>query len=428
MKNRLTKNWGLKLGSFLFAAALWIIVTNINDPVVPLKVSDVPVTIRNANLITDKGQIYEVLDGTDVIDVVTVSAPRSIIDSLDKSNVVAVADMNDLTSLNTITIKLSTNKYNDKLESIKGSIDSVKLNIEDKQTKSLPIRTSTTGEVREGYMVGDITTDQNLVKISGPESVVSQISKAQVEVGISGFTSNISTDTDIRLFDENDKEIKSASIEKSISKVRVNVEILEVKSVPIRFSATGIPAEGYCLTGVIEGTRNYVNIAGRSKIVDAVNEIEIPEDVIDVTGAKEDVITLVDLNDYLPNGVVLADDNFSGKVNVTVFVEQETERKVSINVENISITGIPEGYEASITEPEEVCDITLVGLASELDAIAVEQISVSVDAAAWLEQEQIEEPFGGNYWIPVTVKIGEETITLRREVQVHVHITETEES
>ena len=110
MKNKLTKNWGLKLGSFLFAVALWIIVTNINDPVIPYKVSDVPVTIRNANLITDKGQIYEVLDGTDVIDVVTITAPRSIIDSLDKSNVVAVADMNDLTSLNTISIKLSTNK------------------------------------------------------------------------------------------------------------------------------------------------------------------------------------------------------------------------------------------------------------------------------------------------------------------------------
>ena len=96
MKNRLTKNWGLKLGSFIFAAALWIIVTNINDPVTSLKVSDVPVTIKNAELITDNGQIYEVLDGTDVIDLVTITAARSIIDSLDESNVVAVADILDL--------------------------------------------------------------------------------------------------------------------------------------------------------------------------------------------------------------------------------------------------------------------------------------------------------------------------------------------
>lgn len=426
MKNRLTKNWGLKLGSFLFAVALWIIVTNINDPVVPYKVSDVPVTIRNANLITDKGQIYEVLDGTDVIDVVTITAPRSIIDSLDKSNVVAVADMNDLTSLNTISIKLSTNKYNDKLESIKGSIDSVKLNIEDKQTKSLPLKTNTVGEVREGYVIGDVITDQNLVRISGPKSVISQISKALVEVDISGFTSNIGTDADIHLFDENDNEVKSGSIEKSISKVRVNVEILEVKTVPVRYSATGTPADGYRMTGEIESTRNYVNIAGKSKTVENVDAIEIPETAIDVTGAKENVTAMVDLKDYLPSGVSLADEDFSGKVNVTVFVEQETERTVSIDVQNISIAGVPEGYEATITEPEETCDITLVGLASELNDIVVEEMTAAVDITAWFEEEEIEEPARGNYWIPITVSIGEEPVSLQKEVQVHVHITEAE--
>lgn len=426
MKNRLTKNWGLKLGSFLFAVALWIIVTNINDPVVPYKVSDVPVTIRNANLITDKGQIYEVLDGTDVIDVVTITAPRSIIDSLDKSNVVAVADMNDLTSLNTISIKLSTNKYNDKLESIKGSIDSVKLNIEDKQTKSLPLKTNTVGEVREGYVIGDVITDQNLVRISGPKSVISQISKALVEVDISGFTSNIGTDADIHLFDENDNEVKSGSIEKSISKVRVNVEILEVKTVPVRYSATGTPADGYRMTGEIESTRNYVNIAGKSKTVENIDAIEIPETAIDVTGAKENVTAMIDLKDYLPSGVSLADEDFSGKVNVTVFVEQETERTVSIDVQNISITGVPEGYEATITEPEETCDITLVGLASELNDIVVEEMTAAVDITAWFEEEEIEEPARGNYWIPITVSIGEEPVSLQKEVQVHVHITEAE--
>ena len=424
MKNKLIKNWGLKLGSFLFAVALWIIVTNINDPVIPYKVSDVPVTIRNANLITDKGQIYEVLDGTDVIDVVTITAPRSIIDSLDKSNVVAVADMNDLTSLNTISIKLSTNKYNEKLESIKGSIDSVKLNIEDKQTKSLPLKTNTTGEVREGYVVGDVTTDQNLVRISGPKSVISQISKAVVEVDVSGFTSNIGTDADIHLFDENDKEIKSSSIEKSISKVRVNVDILEIKSVPIQYSVAGVPADGYRMTGEIEGSRNYVNIAGKSKIVENVDVIEIPESAIDVTGASENVTAVVDLKNYLPSGVILADENFSGKVNVTVFIEQEIEKTVEIDVQSIGITGVPEGYEATITDPEETCDITLVGLASELNDIVVEEITATVDVAAWFEEEEVEEPARGNYWIPVTVQIGEEPITLQKEVQVHVHITE----
>lgn len=426
MKNKFVKNWGLKIGSFLFAVVLWIIVTNINDPVISYKATDIPVTIKNGNLITDNGQIYEVLDGTDVIDVVTIFAPRSIIDSLDDSNVVAVADMNDLTSVNTISIKLSTNKHNDKLESIKGSIDSVKLNIENKVTKSLSLKANTTGEVGEGYMLGDVTTEQNLVRISGPESLISQVSRASVEVGVSGFTSNISTDADIRLLDEDGKEIRAASIDKSISKVRVNVEILQVKTVPVKYAVTGIQAEGYRLTGQIESTRDYVNIAGRAKVIQNINEIEIPENVIDVTGAKENVTTLVNLKDYLPDGVILADEDFSGNINVTVFVEQEVERKVTIPVEDIIITGIPEGYEATITEPEDTCDITLVGLASELDAIAMEEIEATADVASWFESEEMEEPDRGNYWIPITITVADETVSLGDEVLVRVHITEAE--
>ncbi len=188
MKHKITKNWGLKLVSFVFAVMLWFIITNINDPISPLEVSGIPVTIKNAELITDKGQIYEVLDGTDKIDKVVIRAPRSIIDTLSSSNVIAEAD---LTSLNTISIKLSTNKYNDKVESITGSIDSVKLNIENKQTRSFPIRPSVTGEIKEGYMIGNISTEQNLIRVSGPESVVSQIAKAQAEVEVSGFTSTM---------------------------------------------------------------------------------------------------------------------------------------------------------------------------------------------------------------------------------------------
>ena len=233
MKNRITRNWGLKLVSFLFAVVLWVIVTNINDPSTPWRVSDVPVTIRNMELITERGQICEVLDGTDRIDSVVIYAPRSIIDSLSDSNVVAIADVKDLTSLDTIPIKLSTNKYNDKLDSIKGSIDTVRLNIENKQIRSFPLKASVTGEVGDGFMVGDVSTEQNLLRVSGPESVVSRITKAQAEVDVSGFTGNIGTDTDIRLYDANGIEVSSPNLERSMTKVRVNVEILEKKTVPV---------------------------------------------------------------------------------------------------------------------------------------------------------------------------------------------------
>ena len=424
MKNKITKNWGLKLVSFLFAVMVWIIVTNINDPVVSLRVSDVPVTIRNGDLITERGQVYDVLDNTDVIDTVTIYAPRSIIDTLDKSNVVAVADMADLTSLDTIAIKLSTNKYNDKLESIRGNIDSVRLNIEDKLTRSFPIRASVTGEVREGYMLGDVSTEQNLIRVSGPESVIAQIAKVQAEVNISGFTSNINTDTDIRLYDEEENEIQTASLERSITKVRVNVEILEKKTVPIHFTAVGTPADGYRLTGEFEITRSNVVIAGRSQTVQNVEAIEIPEGVIDVTGATENVTTAVDLNEYLPEGTVLAEDDFAGRINITTYIGQEVRRTFTAAVDDIRITGVPAGYNALITDPDTYCIIALLGLSSELQEINVNTLEVTVDIAAWLETEAIEEPESGFYRIPLSVNIPENSAVVWEPIEVQVHITE----
>lgn len=426
MKNKLTKNWGLKLVSILFAVLLWIVVTNINDPVVSVRFSDIPVNIENDDLITDKGQVYEVLDNTDVIDTVTIYAPRSIIDSLDKSNVVAVADMNDLTSLDTIGIKLTTNKYSDKLESIRGNIDNVKLSIEERQSKALLVRASVVGEVREGYMVGSVSTEQNLVRISGPESVVSRVAKAQAEVDVTGFASSIDTDTDIRLYDEEGNEVSSGILERSINKVRINVAILEKKTVPITYTVSGTPAEGYRLTEETRSTRSSVTIAGRSSQLQRIDAVEIPEGVIDVSGATEDVTQTVDLNDYLPENIILAEDDFTGIINITACVGQELRRTLNTPVDEIRVTGVPEGFEAEITEPEDRCTITLIGLEEELQALDLNTLEVSVDVAAWLEQSDEEELTAGYHRVPVTVSLPEDSPVVWEETTVQLHVTETE--
>ena len=426
MKHKITKNWGLKLVSFLFAAVLWLIVTNINDPSSPYKESNIPVVLKNTDLITNNGLIYEVLDGTVMIDSVVLWAPRSVVDNLNRSDIVAEADVRDLTSLNTISIKLSTNKYNDKLDSIKGSIENVKLNIENKETRSFPIKANLTGEVGEGYMVGNVSTEQNLIRVSGPESLISQIARAQAEVDISGFTSNIGTDSDIRLYNEAGVEIKAESIEKSITKVRVNIEILEKKTVPISFKFSGIPAEDYRTTGEITSSRNSVELAGKSETLRGISAIEIPEGVIDVSGAVETVETVIDLRDYLPAGVVLAEEGFDGNISVSVQIEQQRRQTVSGMMENIQFVGVPEGYEAVINEPEERYRVTLIGLASELAEIDVNTLEVYVDVAAWIEAQENPEPESGYFRMPLAVRLPERSQVILEDADVNVHLREAE--
>ena len=133
MKNRLTRNIGLKLASVFLAVVLWLVVNAINNPTVPQGYYNIPVKLLNTDLITKSGQVYEVMDGTDVISRVTVRAPRSVINQLKEENIIATADVNDISSLDTIAIKLSTDRFGRDINSITGSIDTVKLKIENEK-------------------------------------------------------------------------------------------------------------------------------------------------------------------------------------------------------------------------------------------------------------------------------------------------------
>ena len=243
-------------------------------------------------------------------------------------------------------------------------------------------------------------------------------------MNVSGFTSNINTDADIRLYDENGKEIKTTVLERSITKVRVNIEILEEKTVPISYTVSGEPADGYRITGEYESTRNSVVIAGRSSAVQKIEAIEIPDGVVDVTGETENVTTLIDIKEYLPDGIILAEEDFNGYINVTVHIGQEMRRTFSTAVDSIRITGVPAGFTALITDPDRYCSITLLGLDSELGGVNVNTLEVSVDVAAWLEDEAIEELESGYYRIPISVSIPEDSSVVWETLEVQVHITE----
>ncbi len=425
MKNKLTGNLVLKIGSVLFAAILWLLVTNINDPATSSKFSNIPVVIQNADAITSQGKVYEILDETDVIDSVTVVAPRSIIDTISKENVVAVADMNDLTSLNTISIKLSTNKYNDRLDSITGNIDSVKLNIEDKQSISLALRATTSGSVGDGYMIGDVTTEQNLVRVSGAESIVSRINKAEVSVAVTGFTSDIGTVEEIKLYDADGAEIPKTNLTLNISTVRVNVEILATKDVPLNFSVIGTPADGYRATGVVSSTPASVVLAGKANMLKNISSLDIPDTSLDITGLTENLVTTIAVGEYLPGNVELGDKKFDGNVVVTVYIEPVIARNFTVSKDDISILNMPEGYEGEVSTFENEFPIQVIGLSADVNSINGDEIKGTVDIADLRESGIIEEVEEGYWDVPLSFNLPE-NVGLRENVTVRLNIREKE--
>ncbi len=423
MKKKLTDNLGLKIGSVLFAALLWLLVTNINNPATTRRVNNVRVSIINAEVLTSQGKMYEVLDGSDVLDYVAITGPKTVMNNISGGDLVAIADMNKLTADNTIPIELSTVQYNESLDSIRASSGVVKLKVEDRKSISIPLKAETSGTLQEGYIVGDVTTDQNLVRVSGPESIISMIETAEVSVGITGFTGDIGTNAEIKLYDANGEEVSKDKLTMNINTVGVNVEILGTKSIPLRFAYSGTPANGYRATGIVSSSPESVLLAGKGSVLRNLSVIEIPDTEVDITGATGDVTAMVDIRPYLSGSVEMADAGFDGNVSVTVKVEQEVTRSITISESNIVIENLPEQYEGVISTYEEEFPIQVRGLAEEVNALDASQIRGVVDIDRLLEMGVIEELGEGYYDVNLSFNLPD-TVSLRENITVRLNIRE----
>lgn len=95
-------------------------------------------------------------------------------DYVSRDDLKAVADLSELTFMNTVGIRVSSARNNSELE-FRTNIDNVKLAIEKMDRDQKVINVSTSGEPASGYVVGGITPSQNVVRYSGPESLINQM-------------------------------------------------------------------------------------------------------------------------------------------------------------------------------------------------------------------------------------------------------------
>ena len=322
---RIFHNWGLKLISLVFATCLWFFVTNYQDPETVLTVNNVPVKLLHTDSVTQEGKVCTVLNDSDTIPVVTVTAPRSVVDSLGAENIVATADVEDIAADNTVPIVLTTNKCRDRITSIVGYTKRAAVSIEDLEQASFTIEAALIGNVAEGYEIGSISLEQNQVRVKGPASEVKRVNRAGVTVDVSGVESSISTNAEIHLYDEDGVDLDiDKNLELNIDKVMVNVEVLPKKEVPIKIAVSGTPAEGYRLTGETTVEPGRVTVTGKRAALEKVTEISIPSAELNVTGRTKSLTKTFNIANYLPDGVQLAEGELDTvKVTVEIVATEE---------------------------------------------------------------------------------------------------------
>lgn len=385
MKNNILKtlsnNLGFKILALFFAFTLWLFVYNLEDPT-KSKTLTINVSIENRENIENMGKYYEVMDGSNKVSF-SVTAARSILDKLDETDFIATADMNQIVieedgSEGEIPIVIAcTANVNENSIKLSSTSKILKVSLEDLMIKQFVVSAKATGTVADGYALGGVeVTAPNVLKVSGPKSIVERITSAIATIDVSGMSDSWTTyKAKPILYDKDGKEIDETRLTKSDSTVTVSAEILNTKEVAIAVKPTGTPADGYTITS-ISSEPTTILLKGNKSVLNGINSIDIPDDLISVEGKNKDVKVTVDVSEYIPAGVTMVNPEES-TVEITVSIGKIKEKVFSINTENIIVTGLSTHSKLEFALSSVAVHVS--GLEEDIASLSSESMNGSID-------------------------------------------------
>lgn len=374
MKKTLTNNIALKLISLFFAAIFWIVVVNIDDPEVTRSISGIPVNVLDEGVITNQNQVYEIVSGDMVA--ITVTGPRSQVDKMTRDDFLAEAPFSEKSNVDAVPIYVSfrNSKYEKTCE-INQKTRTMKLQVENIVSKSYEININNTGNEIAGYMIGKESLSPSTVTVTAPESIINVISKVQVNLDVSGHTESFNEELTIMYYTETGSVIPMGEhVNVSTETTNVSVQMYSIKEVPLKFGSTGTVAEGYELVE-ITGNKQTVKIAGTA--VNQIESIEFPNELINISGASQDVVVNIDVAAQLPGGTTLVDEENDSVVTVTAKIEQLIRHTYNLPISEIDMHNLSDDLKAEFMEQS--ISFRLTGRQSVHDTFTMGDLNAYVD-------------------------------------------------
>lgn len=376
LKMSLTNNIGLKFLAVLIALVLWLAIVNVNDPEKTITVSNIPISVTNESAITSRDMVYNVKSEQYLN--ITVSGKRSIVSNLSAEDFRATASLKELSKVNSIPVDVTTKNASlgRKITIVKQSAQTILVDVENVEEKDFTdLVVEYTGKVADGYVAGLSSMSTDEVTVKAPASIIDKIKKVAVRCSLDGTNTNISKKCPVILYDKNDKEIKSDEIELSGKKIRVNVNVLRAKQVPISTinkDELGKPADGYVVDDVILSS-DSITVYGSEESLDSIESLDIQDD-IDVSDAKGDVTQNIDVTGKLPKGLSVSGES---TITVKVLIKKLITRTFEYDASEVSLNDLSSDLDVQLVTKK--VKVTLQGEEEVISQLTKDDMAISAD-------------------------------------------------
>ena len=377
------------LVSLVLSLVLWVFVSSTVNDTISKSFSGVPVELAGESILHEsKGLTVSDLSSNTISFVIT--GPRRIVSSLSSDNLKATIDVSKLSQAAYASMQYSIS-FPSGIDTSALSVsrkvpDSINFLISKIVEKEIPVKVNFKGYAEEGYTVESAVSTPTTITVSGPEATVNSISSAAVELTAEGITSTHTEDVGFILVNDKGDEISKDGITCSTDIVTVTIPILEMKDVNLAVSI--IPGGGAGENNInITVEPQTITVKGDSAEVNSLNQITLG--TID--------LSLVESSPFTKTFTINLDNaltNVSGETEATATVELLGLDTKKVEVKDIRLENIPDGYEVSLVTKS--LSVKFRGTAEALELLQDAVVYASVDMTEFANQT-------GNVDVPVKI-------------------------
>ena len=363
MANSVRDNVGLASLSVVLGFALWIFVTQSENPtrsgVLPF---DLPVEAVNV-----PGDLA--LAGSPVNVRVKVEVADDVWNTLSMADFKGTVDLDGLQAGTydlPVRVEQLTGRGN--LQVTQVIPDTLQVELKSLFSKSVSVSVSLEGTPPPGYEASVPEVEADTVLVTGTQDRVTLVSQAVAKLDLTGHTEDLTQAVRLEARDSRGFLVEGVSLEPSVMNVSAKISQTEFsRALVISPEITGTPADGYNVVGVSADPAVATAFGPQSFVGEAAT---IRTQPVDITDASEDVVKTVALD--LP-----ADVSVSGGTSVTVTVKIEPAE----GRRTLGITVVAVGLDAdlSISGALPLVEVVLLGQLPSLQELRPNDVAATIN-------------------------------------------------
>ncbi len=302
MKKQIKSDAVLKIFSAVIAICLWFYVVQVESPDMDRTIKNIPVVFSQQSTLEDKNLIL-LNDNEYTVDV-KIHGPRKYAMDVDRKNLTVLADVGNISSTGQHVITTSVVLPYANLEVVNKNPSTLTIDVDHLVTVEKPVEVHADGTPKAPFVVGNLTANPETVSITGPKSIIDGIQTVAATMDVSNKSTDAAALMPLKVFGNNDNEIRSQLLSVSSEEVEVRAEILKSKTVALTPQFTN-DASQYELD---ESSIKEIRVAGVQTLVDALSSAQT--EPISTNDINENGEVTVELS--LPQGIKSLDgDTFT---------------------------------------------------------------------------------------------------------------------